>query len=208
MNIIRQKVSRSRKRFVDEEYNLDLTYITPQIIATSYPSTGIEASYRNPAAEVSRFFNTKHAGKYWIFNVAERATYDKQEFFEGRVTDYAWPDHHAPPLHFLFQIAQQASQWLTAEQGNIIAVHCNSGKGRTGSVICCILLYTGFFNCIDDCLLFYSHMRGVAVGQPCQLRYVYYFEAVLRKKIKSPAARLLREIRLGGAAGLQGVAKS
>ena len=77
MNIIRQKVSRSRKRFVDEEYNLDLTYITPQIIATSYPSTGIEASYRNPATEVSKFFNTKHNGKYWIFNVAERATYDK-----------------------------------------------------------------------------------------------------------------------------------
>ena len=50
---IRQLVSRSRKRFVENGYNLDLTYITSQIIATSYPSSGVEKAYRNPIEQVS-----------------------------------------------------------------------------------------------------------------------------------------------------------
>ena len=40
----------------DESFNLDLTYITPQIIAMGLPSEGIEAAYRNPIGQVSRYF--------------------------------------------------------------------------------------------------------------------------------------------------------
>ena len=57
MDLLRETVSRSRKRFVDADFNLDLTYITPQIIAMSYPSTGFESAYRNPASDVSKFMN-------------------------------------------------------------------------------------------------------------------------------------------------------
>ena len=144
---------------------------------------------------MSRFLNERHKGKYKVFNVAERATYDKDEFFEGRVSDYLWPDHHAPLFKFLVQIAEEARQWLTAASDNVIAVHCNSGKGRTGTVICTILLYMGFFDNVDDCLRFFSHQRGVAVSQPCQLRYLYYFDAFYRKKIKSPSVKRLRGIQ-------------
>ena len=49
---IRDLVSGNRRRFADEEYNLDLTYITPQIIAMSYPSSGLEGIYRNPIDKV------------------------------------------------------------------------------------------------------------------------------------------------------------
>lgn len=40
---------------------------------------------------------------------------------------------------------------------NLIVVHCNSGKGRTGTAICAILLYIGFCDNMDDCLRFYGH---------------------------------------------------
>lgn len=54
---IRDLVSGNRRRFADEEFNLDLTYITPQIIAMSYPSSGLEGIYRNPIDKVSAVKN-------------------------------------------------------------------------------------------------------------------------------------------------------
>ena len=50
---IRALVSGNRRRFKENKINLDLTYITPQIIATSYPSQGFEAMYRNDIRDVS-----------------------------------------------------------------------------------------------------------------------------------------------------------
>ena len=60
----------------------------------------MEATYRNPAEKVSQFLNERHKGKYKVFNVSERAIYDKA-FFDGRVSDYLWPDHHAPLFKFM-----------------------------------------------------------------------------------------------------------
>ena len=44
---------------------------------------------------------------------------------------------------------------------HIVVVHCNSGKGRTGTAICAILLYIGFSDNMDDCLRFYGHQRFI-----------------------------------------------
>lgn len=59
---------------------------------------------------------------------------------------------------------------LLADPENVVAVHCNSGKGRTGTGICALLLFAGFFNNVDDCLKFYGQRRftcGKGVSQPC-----------------------------------------
>jgi len=42
MDSIRKLVSGNRRRFTEDNVNLDLSYITPNIIAMSYPSSGIE----------------------------------------------------------------------------------------------------------------------------------------------------------------------
>jgi protein-tyrosine phosphatase len=136
----------------------------------SYPASWPESNWRNPVDKVSAFFNEKYDKKYWIINVSERATYDKQRYFQGRVTDYHWPDHHGPPFTFLFGIAEQAYKWIISDKQNVVVIHCNSGKGRTGTAICSIMLYMGFFNNVDDCLRFFGHQRftcGKGVSQPC-----------------------------------------
>ena len=53
MDSIRKLVSGNRRRFTEDNVNLDLSYITPQIIAMSYPSQGVESWYRNPIERVS-----------------------------------------------------------------------------------------------------------------------------------------------------------
>lgn len=113
--------------------------------------------------------NNRHGDNYYILNTSERATYDKVRYFGGRVKDFHWPDHHGPPFAFLFHIAITAYNWLKgkiisffnafflANKKNVIVIHCNSGKGRTGTAICAILLFMGYFNNVDDCLRFYGH---------------------------------------------------
>ena len=89
----------------------------------------------------------------------------------------------------------------------MIVVHCNSGKGRTGTAIATILLFVGYFDNVDDCLRFYGHQRftcGKGVSQPCQLRYLYYFEAFYRQQIKSPCIKRLRGVQFEGIPTLSG----
>jgi hypothetical protein len=57
MDWIRTIVSGHRRRFHDEGFNLDITYITQRILAMSFPATGIELCYRNSISDVGLFFN-------------------------------------------------------------------------------------------------------------------------------------------------------
>lgn len=51
---IRKLVSGNRRRFHDDQFSLDLTYIIPdRLIAMSYPSSGFESLYRNSIDKVS-----------------------------------------------------------------------------------------------------------------------------------------------------------
>ena len=56
MNYLRKLVSGKRRRFQDTTWDLDITYITPRVIAMSFPaSSKVESTYRNPIASVTHF---------------------------------------------------------------------------------------------------------------------------------------------------------
>ena len=96
----------------------------------------------------------------------------------------------------------QVSLWLNLQildsRDNVLVVHCNAGKGRTGSAICAILLYMKVFNDIESCLKLFGYQRfscTKGVTQPCQLRYLYYFEAFFKRKVLSPCLKRLKGIQ-------------
>jgi PTEN phosphatase family protein len=37
------------------------------------------------------------------------------------------------------------NDWLSSDPSNVIAVHCKGGKGRTGTMICILLVEQGLF---------------------------------------------------------------
>ena len=68
-NPIRALVSKRKKRFEWDGYDLDLAYITDNIIAMGFPSDKLEAIYRNSMKEVERFLRERHAGHYRVYNL-------------------------------------------------------------------------------------------------------------------------------------------
>lgn len=53
MNWLRKIVSGKRNRYQDDQYNLDITYITQRVLAMSFPAQGFESLYRNDIDNVS-----------------------------------------------------------------------------------------------------------------------------------------------------------
>ncbi len=50
---IKKITSKKKRRYTDSNFNLDLSYITPRVIAMAYPASGMESNYRNNIKDVS-----------------------------------------------------------------------------------------------------------------------------------------------------------
>ena len=175
---IRQVVSLNKKRFQDQGFDLDLTYITPRIIAMGFPSENAEGIYRNPRSEVQAFFEKRHSDHYKVYNLCGERTYEAN-IFANRVALFPFEDHNAPALQMIEDMMVDVSAWLDDHPKNVVAVHCKAGKGRTGLMVCCLLLWRGYFRTMAESLDFYAKMRtddmdGVTI--PSQRRFCLYFE--------------------------------
>ena len=164
------------------------------------PSTSIEGIYRNNMEDVKKFFNTRHREHYKVYNLCEEKTYPKDTFYKQGY--YPFFDHEAPPLTLIVQFCEDAKKFLDENEKNIVAIHCKAGKGRTGTFICCLMIYLNMFETADESLAYYSMMRtgnGRGVTIPSQIRYVHYFEDIVKKKINptvNPKQIVIRKIKM------------
>ncbi|KPI85919.1 putative tyrosine phosphatase [Leptomonas seymouri] len=185
MTWIRSRVSQNKVRFREGDFNLDLTYITPQIVAMGYPAHGREYYIRNPIDEVERFFDERHPGHFCIYNLCSERYYDHVHRFHGCFRRFPFDDHNAPSLSLMLRFVLDAATFLRADEENVVAIHCKAGKGRTGIMVSCLLLYLypDRFATADAAIRFFNQRRtrdGEGMTIPSQRRYVNYFESILR----------------------------
>ena len=186
-SFLRSLVSQDKNRFCFDGFDLDLTYITPRIIAMGLPSTSYEALYRNNMNDVLNFFNERHKEHYKVYNLCEEKKYAPDIFYKQGY--FPFQDHEAPPLNLIRPFCEDAKKFLDEDSKNVVAIHCLAGKGRTGTLISCLLLYLNEFDTAADCLKYYGIMRvdnGKGVTVPSQIRYVFYFEQILKNNISHP----------------------
>lgn len=182
---MRSVVSQNKVRFKEDGFDLDLTYITPRIIAMGFPSTGRESYYRNPMPEVERFFEKRHAKHFRVYNLCRERVYDEATRFGGSFVRYPFDDHNAPSnIALIPQLVHDAMDFLAQDDQNVVAIHCKAGKGRTGLMISCLLMATDKeLRSPAEALQFFSDVRtddsqGVTI--PSQKRYVGYWDVLLR----------------------------
>jgi len=195
MNALRSIVSGDKRRYTSDGYNLDLTYITPRLIAMGLPGKGVSTLWRNRVDEVASFLDKNHFGHYRIFSLGKSAT----DFFRLRNTTawYGWSSKKSPPLELLNRILLAINDWLAQHPQNVAVIHCKEGRERSGVVIAAYLVKSGVFATPKEALDYYASMRSKyqeGVQTPSQLRYVNYICSIQQM----PAARkiFLRKITM------------
>eukprot|EP00007_Cunea_sp_BSH-02190019_P007324 CAMPEP_0174246574 /NCGR_PEP_ID=MMETSP0417-20130205/42139_1 /TAXON_ID=242541 /ORGANISM="Mayorella sp, Strain BSH-02190019" /LENGTH=808 /DNA_ID=CAMNT_0015326427 /DNA_START=182 /DNA_END=2611 /DNA_ORIENTATION=+ len=173
---MRKAVSRDKYRFQADGFDLDLTFITEHVIAMGIPGKSMSKAWRNNEEEVARFFQTYYPGHFMVYNLSG-ISYDYNRF-DNRVVDAAFPDHNCPPFELLHAVVLSMDGHISSDPGNVAAVHCLAGRGRTGTIIVCYLLYKRMFADARAALEAFGRSRssqGEGVTGPSQQRYCHYY---------------------------------
>lgn len=179
MDWLRRLVSQKKRRFTDEEFDLDLTYITDRVIGMSFPASGIYSYHRNRIEDVSNFLQKYHENLYLVIN-ASNDPYDFSKF-NNNVISMDWPNHYPCPFESFVRMTVDVLFYLQQNQLNVVVVHCLAGKGRTGSLVNAILYSSGLFNNIEEANEFYLTRRKAKVSYGSQIRYMKYYETFYDK---------------------------
>lgn len=128
--------------------DLDLTYLTSNLIVMSYPAEGFESTYRNHFEDVRAYLESKQC-PYMIVNVSGRA-YGSYKFGHNKKLingNESWKDS-AKIASFveLIDICDKISDWLVGQkEKKLVIVHCIDGKLNSSILVSSFLLYIGMF---------------------------------------------------------------
>ena len=111
--VLQHLVSKQKRRININGFDLDLTYITDQIIAMGLPASGVSGIYRNPQSEVIRFLESFHGGGYRLYNLCKRPQdqYDPEKFGGSVVRSSLC----SPPKHLARPSDAHSSALVTAQ---------------------------------------------------------------------------------------------
>ena len=198
-NLFKRLVSKKKRRYQDENFDLDMSYITEKVIAMGFPSTGIQKLYRNSIIDIINFFNIKHNNNVKIYNLCleKDRIYNKEIFNNIQVGFFPSTDHNPCPIKLILEFCIDICLFLMRNPKAVTAIHCKAGKGRTGVMICSYLIFSGLCEKSEKAFRYYARIRtknvtGVTIAS--QKRYIKYFETFLQANFCKPYIFMIPKI--------------
>ena len=190
---------KAKKTITGSSRQLDMHYITENILCMSFPYSSEKdiLSGGNNIIDVAAFLKRKHHGHYMIWNLSEESY--NNSYFAEQVLEYKFPGHPSPPLGLLFKICTSIESWLDADEENVAVIHCLTGKGRTTTVIACLLTWINEISTPMEALQYIADRRGISSDEltiPSQRRYIQYFANMLDGVRPRSEPLLLRRVIL------------
>ncbi|MCQ2820903.1 MAG: hypothetical protein MJ252_26900 [archaeon] len=198
-NCMKRLVSKQKRRLQTKDFDLDMSYVTRNVIAMGFPSTGCETVYRNSAADLREFFRIYHNNNVKIYNlcIEKERIYSKSLFEKCQVGLFPATDHNPCPIMLILEFCVDICLYLIKNPDGLAAIHCKAGKGRTGVMICSYLIFSQICKTSDIAFRYYGRVRtkdctGVTI--PSQKRYIRYFETFLQANFCPPYIYLIPKI--------------
>ena len=197
-NIFKRLVSKKKRRLQTPDYDLDMAYITERVIGMGFPATGCETFYRNSLVDLKAYLDRYH-GEYKIYNlcIEKKRIYPKNIWIDKKVGLFPFNDHAPCPIKLILDFCIDICLYLTVNPKGVAAIHCKAGKGRTGVMIVCYLIFSGLCQTTDEALTHYASQRTLnnkGVTIPSQIRYIKYFETYLSANYERPFMRCIPKI--------------
>jgi hypothetical protein len=175
-----------------------MAYITERIIGMGFPATGCETIYRNRLVDLKTYLDRYH-GEYKIYNlcIEKKRIYPRNLWIDKKVGLFPFNDHAPCPIKLILDFCIDLCIYLTVNPRGVAAIHCKAGKGRTGVMIVCYLIFTELCQTTDEALAHYASQRTLnnkGVTIPSQIRYIKYFETYLSANFERPFMRCIPKI--------------
>ncbi|XP_032488329.1 cyclin-G-associated kinase isoform X4 [Phocoena sinus] len=152
--------------------DLDLSYVTSRIAVMSFPAEGVESAIKNNIEDVRLFLDTKHPGRYAVYNLSLR-TYRASKF-HNRVSECGWAARRAPSLRSLYSLCRNMHAWLRQDPGNVCVVHCVDGRAASAVAVCSFLCFCRLFSTAEAAVYMFSMKRCPPGIWPSHKRYIEY----------------------------------
>lgn len=192
--IVRSIILSPKRTTRGKNGTLDLSYITPRLIAAASPTDHVLLSvFRTPLYRLISHMNEQHtAGStgYWhVWNLqSEDFSYHLEDNLSENWSFRPFPDHQPPSLILMIKIVTEIDDFLKKNPHNVALVHCHEGKGRSGTICCAYLMFESMargvkLSALEAIQIFTKkrmrRMFGEGVSSMCQIRYLDYWEKYL-----------------------------
>jgi PTEN phosphatase family protein len=167
---------------------IDMCYVLDNVIALSFPWPTTETNPKrlNRIDKVANFLDTNHADNYKIVNFCIEMDYTEPEHFHGRNERFPIVDYDVPSLKNVLDFMRRYKKLIDINPSHVHAFHCWGGKGRTGTMMSMLLLYTKTCATAPEAMAFFAGKRNVGahfkgVETPSQARFVGYFDRIMNE---------------------------